>query len=191
MTAAVLVALAVLITGPRPARRVRPRTAAGAAGARPLRRRTDPHAVAAALDLLAVCLSAGLPVSAAATAAAGGAPEKLARPLRRAADLLALGADPGSAWTRQAADPADAHLDALLRMARRSAESGTALASGVAELAAQCRRDALHAATAAAERAGVLIAAPLGLCFLPAFVCLGIVPVIAGLAGTVLGPGLL
>jgi hypothetical protein len=29
----------------------------------------------------------------------------------------------------------------------------------------------------------VLITAPLGLCFLPAFVCLGIVPVVVGLAG--------
>jgi hypothetical protein len=29
-----------------------------------------------------------------------------------------------------------------------------------------------------------LIAGPLGLCFLPAFVCLGVVPVIAGLAGS-------
>jgi hypothetical protein len=37
----------------------------------------------------------------------------------------------------------------------------------------------------------VLISGPLGLCFLPAFVCLGIVPVIAGLAGRVLGGGLL
>ena len=46
-------------------------------------------------------------------------------------------------------------------------------------------------ATAAAERAGVLIAGPLGLCFLPAFVCLGVVPVVAGLAGDVFGPGLL
>jgi pilus assembly protein TadC len=44
---------------------------------------------------------------------------------------------------------------------------------------------------AAAERAGVLIAGPLWLCFLPAFVCLGIVPVIAGLAGDIFGGGVL
>ena len=44
---------------------------------------------------------------------------------------------------------------------------------------------------AAADRAGVLIAGPLGLCFLPAFVCLGIVPVVAGLAGDIFGSGLL
>ncbi len=42
-----------------------------------------------------------------------------------------------------------------------------------------------------AERAGVLIAGPLGLCFLPAFLCLGIVPVVLGLAGRLLGGGLL
>ena len=35
----------------------------------------------------------------------------------------------------------------------------------------------------------MLIAGPLGLCFLPAFVCLGIVPVVAGLAGDVLRIG--
>jgi hypothetical protein len=37
----------------------------------------------------------------------------------------------------------------------------------------------------------VLIAGPLGLCFLPAFVCLGIVPVIVGLAGDFIESGLL
>jgi pilus assembly protein TadC len=67
------------------------------------------------------------------------------------------------------------------------------LAAGMAvsTLATQCRQDAVHAAAAAAERAGVLIAGPLGLCFLPAFVCLGIIPVVAGLAGDVLQSGLL
>jgi hypothetical protein len=36
----------------------------------------------------------------------------------------------------------------------------------------------------------VLVAGPLGLCHLPAFVCLGIVPIVAGLAGDVLRSGL-
>ena len=44
-------------------------------------------------------------------------------------------------------------------------------------------------AGAAAQRASLLIAGPLGLCYLPTFLCLGIVPVVAGLAGDVLGPG--
>jgi pilus assembly protein TadC len=130
-------------------------------------------------------------VSTAAAATAASAPPKLARVLRRAADLLALGADPAVAWSISPGDAVEVQTDALLRLARRSASSGAALADGVAELADQSRNDAAHTAAAAAERAGVLIAGPLGLCFLPAFVCLGIVPVVAGLAGDVLQSGLL
>jgi pilus assembly protein TadC len=157
-------------------------------------RQPDPLAVASSLDVLAVCLEAGMAVSTAAAATAPSAPPFLARVLRRAADLLALGADPAIAWSAPPGLPAgslDTQTDALLRLARRSAASGTALAEAVAELAAQCRHDAAHTAVGAAERAGVLIAGPLGLCFLPAFVCLGIVPVVAGLAGDLLQSGLL
>ena len=78
---------------------------------------------------------------------------------------------------------------ALPQLAKRSASSGTALADGAAQLAEHERQRVLQRAAAAAERAGVLIAGPLGLCFLPAFVCLGIVPVVAGLAGEIFGAG--
>jgi pilus assembly protein TadC len=129
-------------------------------------------------------------VSTAASATAQSAPAELARLLSRAADLLALGAEPASAWTSPGG-PVGKNAEALLRLARRSASSGTALAQGVAELADQSRHEAADAASAAAERASVLIAGPLGLCYLPAFVCLGIIPVVAGLAGDVLGSGIL
>ncbi len=198
-TAAVLLAVALWIgPGPsvvraragRPARAHRLRQ-----GLRPgPARGPDPLAVASSLDVLAVCLAAGMAVSTAAAATAPSAPPKLARVLRRAADLLALGADAGVAWSVSPdlpADSVDAHTEALLRLARRSASSGAALADGVAELADASRHDAAHGAAAAAERAGVLIAGPLGLCFLPAFFCLGIVPVVVGLAADVLGSGLL
>lgn len=151
----------------------------------------DPLGAAATLDVLAVCLTAGMAVSTAAAATAGSAPPRLALVLRRAADLLALGADAGVAWSAPPGQETDAQAEGLLRLARRSSSSGAALAGGLAELATQARHDAAHAAGAAAERAGVLIAGPLGLCFLPAFVCLGIVPVVAGLAGGVLQSGLL
>ncbi|ORA74570.1 hypothetical protein BST25_09550 [Mycobacterium heidelbergense] len=169
-----------------PARVHRPRSRAAAG--------PDPLAVASGLDALAVCLEAGMAVATAAAAIAPSAPPTLARALRRAAELLAVGADPSVAWAISPDRPAgsvDTHIDALLRLARRSASSGAALAGGVAELADQSRHEAAHAAAAAAERAGVLIAGPLGLCFLPAFVCLGVVPVVAGLAGDVLQSGLL
>jgi pilus assembly protein TadC len=150
---------------------------------------TDPLATASTLDVMSVCLSAGMSVPAAAAATFSSAPPGLASLLRRAADLLALGAEPDTAWAT--ADGADASSEALARLARRSAASGSALARGVADLAEQSRQEATHTAAAAAERASVLIAGPLGLCFLPAFICLGIVPVVAGLAADVFGSGLL
>ena len=150
----------------------------------------DPLAAASSFDVLAACLRSGMAVSTAAAATAPSAPPGLARLLNRAADLLALGADPATAWSNSDVR-LDKHAEALLRLARRSASSGAALARGVADLAEQSRHDAADAAGAAAERASVLIAGPLGLCYLPAFVCLGIVPVVAGLAGDVLSSGLL
>lgn len=149
--------------------------------------RTDPLAAAAALDVFSACLSSGMAVAAAAAATASSAPPALAAVLRRAAELLAVGADAATAWS---GDPAgDRHVEALTRLARRSAASGAALATGVAELAEQSRQDAGDAAKAAGERAGVLIAGPLGVCYLPAFLCLGVVPVVVGLARDVLSTG--
>lgn len=189
-TAALLLAAALLVgAGPRPVRR---RAGVPVGRSRPHRQNTsrpDPFAMASALDVLSVCLSSGMTVPAAASATAAFAPRALGALLRRAADLLALGADPDAAWKVRA--DADDSCAAVARLARRSASSGSALADGAAELAEQSRQDATHAAAAAAERAGVLIAGPLGLCFLPAFVCLGIAPVVAGLAGEIFGAGLL
>jgi pilus assembly protein TadC len=149
----------------------------------------DALAVASTFDVFATCLTSGMAVSSAAAAAAPSAPRRLAAVLNRAADMLALGADPAAAWSNSD-QPLDSHGDALLRLARRSAMSGAALAQGVADLADQSRHDAAAAADARAQRASVLIAGPLGLCYLPAFVCLGIVPIVAGLAGDILRSGL-
>ncbi|WP_175420549.1 type II secretion system F family protein [Rhodococcus sp. SGAir0479] len=191
--AALALAGAALVTpGPSaPRRRLRGTATPGGApppAVDPAPTSTDPLAVAGAFDLLAACLRAGLPASAAAAAVGPSAPSPLSRSLRRTADLLTLGADPATAWGVVAGDPA---TEALARMARRSARSGAALSEAIGELATQQRADAEDRAVAGAERAGVLIGGPLGLCFLPAFVCLGIVPVVIGLAGRVLAGGLL
>jgi pilus assembly protein TadC len=189
--AAVLLAAAMLIGGGSSRTRIQVRGVGWSA--RPGRREAspddDPLATASALEVLAACLRSGMAVSAAAAATAPSAPTSLGRILNRAADLLVLGADPATAWSDHADN--DRQTDAFVRLARRSAASGAALAQGVAELASQSRDDAADTARAAAERASVLIAGPLGLCYLPAFLCLGIVPVVAGLAGDVLRSGVL
>ncbi|MET8776168.1 type II secretion system F family protein [Nocardia sp. NPDC004654] len=155
----------------------------------------DPLDIASVFDLLAACLRAGLPMAGAARAVASGAPWSVGAALCTAADLLALGSEPSAAWERAAREaagrPGSAEIDSLARMARRSARSGASLAVAVGELADQHRGAVEDVAAARAERAGVLIGGPLGLCFLPAFLCLGIVPVVIGLAGRVLDGGLL
>jgi pilus assembly protein TadC len=57
------------------------------------------------------------------------------------------------------------------------------LAGALSRLAEDLRADRLVRAEAAARRAGVLIVLPLGLCFLPAFLLAGIVPVIVAVLG--------
>ena len=188
MTAALLLAVALLLAG-APSR-IRGRASAGdRAGIAARSSDSDALAVASAFDVVAACLSSGMAVSSAASAAAPTAPTRLGAVLRRAADMLALGADPLAAWSNPDG-PLDDHGEALLRLARRSAASGAALAQGVADLADLSRHAAASAADARAQRASVLIAGPLGLCYLPAFVCLGIVPIVAGLAGDVLRSGM-
>jgi len=136
-----------------------------------------------ALDLVSTALSAGLPVPAALAAAAHACGGPLAADLERVAELSALGAGPAAAWADHADDPV---LGPVARAAERSADSGSALAGSLARLAADRRAEAILRAESAARRAGVLAMAPLGLCFLPAFICLGVVPVVIGIAAEVL-----
>ncbi|MFV2119458.1 type II secretion protein F, partial [Streptomyces sp. Act-28] len=56
----------------------------------------------------------------------------------------------------------------------------------VSRLAVGLRADRARAAAARAQRAQVLITAPVGLCFLPAFLAVGVAPVVIGLAGRLL-----
>ncbi|WP_216917106.1 type II secretion system F family protein [Nocardia noduli] len=198
--ALLLLAVAVLVLPGRVAvdRRLRaanPHGAETSARGRLRVETTDPLAVSSVFDLLAACLRAGMPMAGAAAAVAPGAPEVLREALVRSSGLLELGADATTAWERAVRDasgrPGAEEVEALARMARRSARSGSSLATAIGELAEQRRGAAADVAAARAERAGVLIAGPLGLCFLPAFLCLGIIPVVVGLAAHVLGGGLL
>jgi pilus assembly protein TadC len=139
----------------------------------------EPLALAGAWELLAACLRAGMPVPVAVRAVAEGLGAPAGTALRRVAELLALGADSMQAWQPAVECAATARL---AQAARRSGHSGTALAESLTRLAAEVRAGAREHSEARAQRAGVLIAAPLGLCFLPAFLAIGIVPVLIGLA---------
>ncbi len=131
-------------------------------------------------DLLAVCLAAGVPVVAALSAVGAVLPAPLGPCLSRVAALSRLGAEPRRAWA-----DAPAGIAALGRILVRAGESGAAAAPALRALAADGRATTRTAADAAVQRAGVWVLAPLGLCFLPAFVCLGVVPMVLGIAGDV------
>jgi hypothetical protein len=139
--------------------------------------------LAAGWALLAVCLEAGLPVALAVDAAAEPLRGAVGAHLRRTAGLLELGADPAAAWLAAEQLPP---LATFARAAGRSAGTGSALAQVARAEAERIRSTLLDTAHAKAQRAAVLITAPLGLCFLPAFLVLGIAPVVVGLAGEVL-----
>lgn len=146
---------------------------------RPPQPKADAFRLAITWELLAAALRAGLPVSHAIQAVATDLPGPPGKALRATADLLALGADPVQAWDPARECPPTAPL---ARAARRSARSGAALAGAATALADEVRASTEAAAEARAQRAAVMVSGPLGLCFLPAFICLGVVPVVASLA---------
>lgn len=136
----------------------------------------------AACDLLGVCLSSGVPVAGALAAVASAVPPPLGPQLRDVAALYRLGAEPRRAW---AGVPVE--LAALGRVLVRAGESGSTVVPALRSLAADARSASRTRTDAAVRRAGVWVLAPLGLCFLPAFLCLGVVPLVLGIAGDVFG----
>ncbi|MFI6821470.1 type II secretion system F family protein [Micromonospora sp. NPDC050187] len=136
-----------------------------------------------AADLLAAAMRAGAPVDRAVMAVAEALGGPLADRLGRVGRTLLLGGTPEEAWAHLA--PVTG-ADRLVTAAVRSAQSGAALAGALGRLADDLRTDRAVAAEASARRAGVLIVLPLGLCFLPAFILAGLVPVIVAVLGDVL-----
>ncbi|HEX4811457.1 MAG TPA: type II secretion system F family protein [Nonomuraea sp.] len=138
-----------------------------------------------AADLMTACLLAGRPVSSATEIAADAIGGPLGQRLAWVSSQLRLGADPEPTWALLAKDPA---LGQLSRAMTRAAQSGAPVADVLTRSADDARETARAAAVASARRVGVKAVAPLGLCFLPAFVLLGIIPVIAGLASQIVLP---
>jgi pilus assembly protein TadC len=139
-----------------------------------------------AADLLAACLAAGAGPHAAAEAVGSSLGGLVGERLTQVAAELRLGAEPADAWGRLGALPG-AH--ALALCLERSQATGAPAVEPMTRLAAQCRAEQARSATAKARRAGVLATAPLGLCFLPAFLTVGVAPVLIGLAARLLSGG--
>jgi hypothetical protein len=75
----------------------------------------------------------------------------------------------------------------LTRAVARSGATGAPLARTVREVAADERARQRAALEERARAVGVRAVAPLAVCFLPAFVLVGVVPVVVGIARAVLG----
>lgn len=134
---------------------------------------------------LAVCLEAGLPLRNAVAVLGeclGGEPGRV---LRRLDAAVRLGVPEDQAW----AEVGERHpeLAGLARELRHAASGGVALAPALRLHAGEARAAVRSDAESRARRAGVSIVLPLAVCFLPAFLLVGVVPVVGGVLSRLFG----
>ena len=139
--------------------------------------RTLPHLV----QLYAAALAAGAAPTTALEHVTAALPGPAADGLRGVQARLALGASPSEVWAELATDPS---LGSLGRTMARAHGSGAPVVDSVRALADELAVEARADVECRARTVGVRAAVPLGLCLLPSFLLLGIVPLVAGaLAG--------
>lgn len=131
-----------------------------------------------ALDFLAVCLSAGSTSSDAVETVADVSPPATAALLRQVSAHLHVGRTPEEAWDTLRQHPiwGDAARDLA-----RSARSGTSLVEVLQAHAEDARALAHDHQVKRARTAGVKSVLPLMVCFLPAFILIGVIPIIGAL----------
>ncbi|WP_110180587.1 type II secretion system F family protein [Nocardioides solisilvae] len=143
-----------------------------------------PHLV----GLMAAGLRAGAPPGHALAAACAALPGEAADALAPTTARLALGVDPVTVWSDLAGSGAgdapttEPGVAVLGRTLARSHQTGASVRETVEALADQLAERERAGAEDRARAVGVRAALPLGLCLLPAFLLLGVVPVVAGLA---------
>lgn len=128
------------------------------------------------LELMGAMLDAGAGLGRSLELVTALAAPELKRPLRPVVSALAIGADWETAWRSSEVRSPDllALRDALGFAALTGAPSSAILYAQ----AARMRRVRFRAAEKRAAALGVKLVVPLGLCSLPAFICLGVVPVL-------------
>jgi Flp pilus assembly protein TadB len=169
-------AVACAIGVPRLMRRLETR------GARRLREQLARQAPVVA-DLLAATVASGSPMRAALAGVGEAVGDPAHEALRPVMAEIDLGADPAHAWRALTLDRA---MGPIASSVVRSMETGAPLSAVLARIAEDMRRDRQVAVEVAARAAGVKAVAPLAACFLPAFLLLGVVPVVASLAADLL-----
>jgi Flp pilus assembly protein TadB len=137
-------------------------------------RRDLPHLV----DLLAAALRSGAAPGAGVRMACAALPGPAADRLAGVTQRLELGVDPERVWTSLSDDP---DLAPLGRALARSHSTGAGVVSTVEQLADELARSARAHVEERARAVGVRAALPLGLCLLPSFLLLGIVPLVVGM----------
>lgn len=137
-----------------------------------------------ALDLLAAVLWTGATVADGLRVVGQAVGPAVGTRFTEVVRLLDLGAGMDVAWSSLLDDEA---FGQVARVFMRAGVSGAPLGDALERLAADRREAARATSEAAAHRLGVRAVVPLGLCFLPAFVLVGVVPVVVGLARAAVG----
>lgn len=142
-------------------------------------RRTGLRDTAMMLELVAAMLDAGSGIGRSLELVAAAASPEYSGSLRPVVGAMAIGADWETAWRSSAARSPEilALRDALGFAALTGAPSSAILYAQ----AARMRRERFRAAEKRAASLSVKLVIPLGLCSLPAFICLGVVPVLLAL----------
>jgi pilus assembly protein TadC len=131
-----------------------------------------------AVDCLAACLAAGADLWTAMEVVADAFGEPTAGVLRRAVTRHWLGSPHAETFAEMLAEPRTA---GIARVLLRSIESGAGVSRALAAGADQMRRERTGELERRARSLGVKAVAPLGLCFLPAFVVVAVVPIVGSL----------
>jgi Flp pilus assembly protein TadB len=137
-----------------------------------------------ALDLLAVCLAAGMPVRLAGRMVVEAFDGPVAEDLGRVLALADLGVAESEAWRTLVPHP---QLGRAASDLSRCVDSGTLMVEALGRHAAAAREARRTALVVRARSVGVRSVLPLMTCFLPAFLLLGVVPTVVSALVAALG----
>ena len=136
-----------------------------------------------ALALIATVVKSGRSTESAFVLVSQHLGDPLASALQQIAAKLERAPEPAQVWRSLESS----FLGKVARTFDRSAESGSGVVATVTLAATDVRKARAETKRLAASRVAVKTAAPLGLCFMPAFLLVGIVPMVLGISSGIFG----